>query len=390
MAINLGNYPVLNGYEILAETAITTVNTTTVTNGNYGSPTGITGTFVGTLDTANTAAAQTELTALVSAIQAITPTSTSSTTTINTAVTYTPGRTDYTSSLTFDIIGGDITFDAQGDSAAQFFITVSATISFTNLSQIVLANGACAGNIFWVSGVAILVNPPFSFYGNMIARTQIVSSKPRTFNGRMYAQIARVDFSGTSSANGVFCSGGNTGNPTNNNNQVVCYAKGTKINTPNGYIPIEDLKLGDRVTINGRIENTGFCSEKETSRPIIWLSKFRINTRSRDACPIRIKAGALGENTPFEDLYVSPGHRIIVDNKILQAKYLINETTITQEFQDESVTYYHVELQCHYSIVANGVKAESYYDINTRHLFEKSKKLVARNNMKSWYAQKTC
>jgi hypothetical protein len=43
-----------------------------------------------------------------------------------------------------------------------------------------------------------------------------------------------------------------------------------------------------------------------------------------------MKKNALG-NFPFEDLYVSPGHRIILDNKMMLVKDMVNGTTIYQD-----------------------------------------------------------
>jgi CRISPR/Cas system CMR-associated protein Cmr3 (group 5 of RAMP superfamily) len=66
---------------------------------------------------------------------------------------------------------------------------------------------------------------------------------------------------------------------------------------------------------------------------------------------------------PFADLFISPGHGIQVNNKIVRARDLINGKTITQSKKTEEVTYYHIELATHAMIDANGVAAESYLEL---------------------------
>jgi hypothetical protein len=96
---------------------------------------------------------------------------------------------------------------------------------------------------------------------------------------------------------------------------------------------------------------------------------------NKDTLPICITAGALGENLPIEDLYVSPGHRILTDCKMVCARDLVNGTTIFQDCDRDSVHYYHLELNKHSSIVANGVLSESYLDFNNRIVFEDNNQL---------------
>lgn len=151
-----------------------------------------------------------------------------------------------------------------------------------------------------------------------------------------------------------------------------CYSKGTLILTNQGYIKVEDIKKGDIVVREGTILESSILEKiigiKET--PIIWISKFRpkiLNSRTR---PICIKKNAFGEKTPFVDLYVSPGHRLLINDEMVLSSDLINGETIYQDNECESVEYYHFECDKHSAIYANGVLAETYLDFDTRYLFD--------------------
>jgi hypothetical protein len=86
---------------------------------------------------------------------------------------------------------------------------------------------------------------------------------------------------------------------------------------------------------------------------------------------VRIRANALGENRPTRDLLVSPGHSIALDvlgEVLIPASVLVNGTTIVQEDVD-SVTYWHIELDSHDLLIAEGQPAESYLDMGNRSFF---------------------
>ena len=95
--------------------------------------------------------------------------------------------------------------------------------------------------------------------------------------------------------------------------------------------------------------------------------------------PICITKNALGENYPCDDLYISPGHRIIKKNKMILAKDIVNKTRIYQDHNRSSVEYYHLELDEHSVIIANNILSETYLEFNTRNIFEN--KIIEENTI---------
>ncbi len=60
---------------------------------------------------------------------------------------------------------------------------------------------------------------------------------------------------------------------------------------------------------------------------------------------------------------------MFVDGVPIPIKHLINGCTIVQEMRDE-VTYYHIELDQHDVLLAEGLPVESYFDTGDRSNFD--------------------
>lgn len=148
----------------------------------------------------------------------------------------------------------------------------------------------------------------------------------------------------------------------------VCFARGTRIATPDGERRVESLRVGDQVLAVEDGETRG--------KRVRWMGQRRVNLaaypRPELAAPIRFRASALGDGLPARDLMVSPDHALLIDGRLVRAKLLINGMTIVQERDLSAVTYYHVELENHAILMAEGVPAESYLDTGNRGFFANS------------------
>jgi Hint domain len=137
--------------------------------------------------------------------------------------------------------------------------------------------------------------------------------------------------------------------------ELLCYLRGTHILTPTGEAFVEDLKIGDSViTRFGGIQ------------PIKWIGRQTYDARfakdNREHLPVCIRAGALGACLPARDLYVSPGHSMLLDGKLVLATSLVNGLTITQDWSPAIIDYFQIELETHDCVIAEGTWSETYAD----------------------------
>lgn len=103
--------------------------------------------------------------------------------------TFTAGVYKSTSSLA---LSGDVTLDAQGDSAAVFIFQISSTLTTGSGSHVVLANGAKACNVFWQVGSSATLGTNSVFKGNILALTSITITTGVNLQGRALARNGAV------------------------------------------------------------------------------------------------------------------------------------------------------------------------------------------------------
>ena len=144
-----------------------------------------------------------------------------------------------------------------------------------------------------------------------------------------------------------------------------CFATGTRIATPDGDRTVETINPGDLVlTHDGR------------STPVIWRAwQSVVNPRNLSVgrSPVRIEAGALGPDLPNGPLTVTADHALLFDDMLINAGTLVNGTTIRLlplAGLPSMFNYWHVELEKHECVVANGVPAESFIDYVGRSGFD--------------------
>ena len=145
-----------------------------------------------------------------------------------------------------------------------------------------------------------------------------------------------------------------------------CFATGTRIATPDGDRTVETINPGDLVlTHDGR------------AVPVIWRAwQSVVNPRNLSVGrgPVRIDAGALGPDLPNGPLTVTADHALLFDDMLINAGTLVNGTTIRllplAGLPAARFNYWHLELEKHECVVANGVPAESFIDYVGRSGFD--------------------
>ncbi|WIU42211.1 Hint domain-containing protein [Methylorubrum extorquens] len=151
---------------------------------------------------------------------------------------------------------------------------------------------------------------------------------------------------------------------------VVCYCAGTLILTLQGEVSVEDLQIGDIVvTASGK------------HRPIKWIGTRsyigRFANANSNVLPVRFKAGSLADGIPARDLRVSPKHAMFLDGVLIPAEHLVNGVSIVKEERVEELTYFHIELESHDVLIAEGAASESFVDDNGRGIFHNAHTFAA-------------
>jgi Hint domain-containing protein len=140
-----------------------------------------------------------------------------------------------------------------------------------------------------------------------------------------------------------------------------CFLKGTLIETIEGARTIEDLAVGDMLpTVFGG------------ARPVRWIARSSFiksdpsRAWARDLLPVRIARSALGPDVPRADLYVTRSHALFIDGILMQAGSLLNGTTITldEARERDELSYFHIKLEAHDVIYAEGASCESMLDVD--------------------------
>ena len=136
---------------------------------------------------------------------------------------------------------------------------------------------------------------------------------------------------------------------------VACFCAGARILTAHGEVPVERLGAGDRAaTASGRLA------------PVRFVGRCR--ARENDV-PVRIGAHAFGAGMPHRALHLSPDHAVAIGGALVPVRYLVNGATIAYA-PAEHATYFHVELDRHEVILAEGLPVESYLDTGNRDAFD--------------------
>ncbi len=157
--------------------------------------------------------------------------------------------------------------------------------------------------------------------------------------------------SGATGSSGSTPSPAGTAQSSGSPNSAPCYCTGTTIRTDRGDVAVERLVVGDSVVTAAGLR-----------RPIRWIGRrtYPGSSAPPSERPVRIRASALHEGVPARDLLVSPDHAVWLDGLFVAAGHLVNGTSITRGEVVTDLTYWHVELESHDLLIAEGTPAESF------------------------------
>ncbi len=151
-----------------------------------------------------------------------------------------------------------------------------------------------------------------------------------------------------------------------------CFLRGTLVRTERGEVAVQDLAIGERVlTLSGQI------------RPIMWIGTGHVvvcRGHRSAATPVIVRKSAFTDQVPDRDLRVTKGHSFYFDGVLVPIEYLVNHRSILWDDRAQEVELYHLELESHDVLLANGAPAESYRDDGNRWLFQNGTGALPQHN----------
>ena len=135
------------------------------------------------------------------------------------------------------------------------------------------------------------------------------------------------------------------------------------IRTPAGEQAVEMLRAGDSVvTLDGN------------AKPVKWIGhrsyEAEFGASEVFVRPVVFKAGSLGGGLPVRDLKVSPQHGMLIDGAMVPAAALVNGVSIVRDENPGDVSYFHIELEGHEAVFAEGAASETFVDHDSRAMFD--------------------
>lgn len=138
---------------------------------------------------------------------------------------------------------------------------------------------------------------------------------------------------------------------------------GSMIATMRGEMPVESLRIGDKV-----------FTRDNGIQEIRWIGHQTVDTSALagnpDLRPVLIRKGALGKDAPQRDILVSAQHRMLVTSDIAlmlfdEREVLIAAADLTalagvERIEETAMTYVHIVFDHHEVVLADGTWTESF------------------------------
>ncbi|MBK1837495.1 Hint domain-containing protein [Azospirillum sp. YIM B02556] len=147
----------------------------------------------------------------------------------------------------------------------------------------------------------------------------------------------------------------------------TCILRGTHVRSASGDVPVESLKIGDMIQSSLTGE---FRAIRWIGRRLLDGSSFDTEQQRKVHLPVRIARDAIAQGLPARDLYISPGHALLIGEYGVSARLLINGSSIRQVEAMEEIEYFHVELDSHDGMFAEGLPIETYLEADNRQAYD--------------------
>ena len=122
---------------------------------------------------------------------------------------------------------------------------------------------------------------------------------------------------------------------------VICFLGSAPVLTPDGYVRIDSLRVGDLVS-----------TREGDTISVVERVEIKEYMPGPNTNPYIIPAGRFGSN---ERLLISPRHKVAVNGQMIEARFL----GLKQEEQYEKITYYNIEITDYENIIVAGLEVES-------------------------------
>lgn len=149
---------------------------------------------------------------------------------------------------------------------------------------------------------------------------------------------------------------------------MFCFTQGTMIATMRGEVPVEALKIGDRV-----------FTRDNGPQAVEWVGTHLLNALDlegqKNLKPVLIGAGALGGDLPERDMMVSPQHRLLLasdrkalyaeDHDMLSAAKHLTDLPGISRAKPLEMGYAHFHCARHEIVLTNGFWTEAFCPADT-------------------------
>ena len=153
------------------------------------------------------------------------------------------------------------------------------------------------------------------------------------------------------------------------------FMAGTRVRTASGESLVEALRIGDTVLTRSGLR-----------RQVKWIGRRAYAadtvTGNPNLRPVLLLAGALGHGIPNAPLRLAPMHRLLIDDAVagsvlVAAAALVNGLSILRDPVGDPVAYFHIELNSHDVLLAEGAAVETFADAGNRAIFANSAEFAA-------------